>query len=204
MYVDASYMSHSDTKGHSGGVIYIGDIGTFISAYSRKQKLITRSSTESELVAIDEVSVYAKFVAKLVRDLTNSSSKIYIMEDNMSAISMVTNGESNNLSTKHIDKRYYMIKEQLDSGEAVIQYLPTEDMVADFYTNPMTGEKFTKFADMILGGRFHNPKDVREDLPTEINSVFWEHASTYLGEEYYVEEDDIGNDDGYWPGYQPG
>eukprot|EP01035_Chromulina_nebulosa_P068849 gene68849-94353_t len=54
MFVDASFLSHSDLKGHSGCVITLGLDGGIMATLSRKQKILTRSSTESELVAIDD------------------------------------------------------------------------------------------------------------------------------------------------------
>ena len=37
------------------------------------------------------------------------------------------------------------IKDRVDLGEIKIQYLPTEDMVADYFTKPLQGELFIKF-----------------------------------------------------------
>jgi hypothetical protein len=53
-YVDASFAVHGDFKSHTGGAMTYGT-GVPISI-SRKQKLNTRSSTEAELVAVDDVS----------------------------------------------------------------------------------------------------------------------------------------------------
>jgi len=50
-YVDGSHNVHWDCKGHGGAVFSLGRGAT--SSYSRKVKLNTRSSTETELVAAD-------------------------------------------------------------------------------------------------------------------------------------------------------
>ena len=52
-YVDASFAVHPNMRGHTGGGLTMGR-GFPISA-STKQKLNTRSSTESELVGIDDM-----------------------------------------------------------------------------------------------------------------------------------------------------
>jgi hypothetical protein len=52
-WVDASYGAHHDMKSHTGGVMSLGT-GAVYSA-SKKQKLNTKSSTESELVGIDDI-----------------------------------------------------------------------------------------------------------------------------------------------------
>ena len=50
-WVDASYGTHSDCKGHTGMMMSLGK-GAAMSM-SQGQKLNTKSSTESELVRID-------------------------------------------------------------------------------------------------------------------------------------------------------
>ncbi len=52
-YVDASFAVHPNMRGHTGGGLTMGR-GFPISA-STKQKLNTRSSTESELVGVDDM-----------------------------------------------------------------------------------------------------------------------------------------------------
>ena len=41
--------------------------------------------------------------------------------------------------------------DQVKNGNVVIQYCPTENMVANFYTKPLQGKLFYKFRDEILG-----------------------------------------------------
>ena len=52
--IDASFAVHPDFKSHTGAVMTMGRGA--IQSVSRKQKLNTRSSTESELVGVDDVS----------------------------------------------------------------------------------------------------------------------------------------------------
>jgi hypothetical protein len=49
-WIDASFASHVDMKGHSGGTMSIGN--ECIYSTTVKQKLVTRSSTESEVVGV--------------------------------------------------------------------------------------------------------------------------------------------------------
>ncbi len=52
-YVDASFSVHPNMRGHTGGGLTMGR--EFPISMSTKQKLNTRSSTESELVGIDDM-----------------------------------------------------------------------------------------------------------------------------------------------------
>ena len=54
-FIDVSFAVHDDFKSHTGGIMTLGTGAA--PAVSRKQKLNTRSSTESELVAVDDVSI---------------------------------------------------------------------------------------------------------------------------------------------------
>ena len=49
-YIDAAYGSHADGKSHSGLVLKVGNASVIV--VSSKQKIVTKSSTEAELVAL--------------------------------------------------------------------------------------------------------------------------------------------------------
>lgn len=55
-WVDAAFGVHPNFKSHTGAMMSMGS-GAFQS-FSRKQKLNTRSSNESELVGVDDLSVH--------------------------------------------------------------------------------------------------------------------------------------------------
>jgi hypothetical protein len=52
-YVDASFVSHKDLKSHTGAVMTLG-CGS-VCSISTKQKVNSRSSTEAEFIAVDDV-----------------------------------------------------------------------------------------------------------------------------------------------------
>jgi hypothetical protein len=52
-WVDASFAVHPDMKGHTGGILSMGRGAVY--ATSTRQKLVSRSSTESELVGVHDV-----------------------------------------------------------------------------------------------------------------------------------------------------
>ena len=54
-YVDAAFAVHPDFKSHTGGAMTFGQGA--VQNISRKQKLNTKSSTDAELVAADDISV---------------------------------------------------------------------------------------------------------------------------------------------------
>ena len=52
-YVDAEFSVHKDMRSHTGGLMTMVKGGAYVK--SRKQKLNTKSSTEAELVGVDDV-----------------------------------------------------------------------------------------------------------------------------------------------------
>lgn len=75
------------------------------------------------------------------------------MQDNQSAIRLEKNGR--NLCTgnsRHIDIRFFFVKDRVDKKEIFICYCPTDIMLADFFTKPLQGRLFKFFRDIIMGG----------------------------------------------------
>ena len=73
-------------------------------------------------------------------------------QDNQSAIRLERNGKiSNGKRTRAMNIRYFFVTDQVEKGNMVIRYLPTEDMVAEMNTKPLQGKKFKEFRDEILG-----------------------------------------------------
>jgi hypothetical protein len=65
---------------------------------------------------------------------------------------METNGKkSSGKRTRALNIRYFFLTDQAVKGNVTIVYCPTDDMIGDFHTKPLLGEKFRKFQDAILG-----------------------------------------------------
>ena len=61
-WIDAAYAAHPNMRSHAGGCMSLG--GGVIHNTSIKQKLNVKSSTEAELVAVDDV--YHKFCGLII------------------------------------------------------------------------------------------------------------------------------------------
>ena len=93
---------------------------------SWKQKLNKGSSTEAELVGINDALKYIMWGLYFIQAQGFKVKKNILMQDNKSTILMATNGRFSCLKhTKHIKNRYFMIKDKIGKGEIIIQYFPT-------------------------------------------------------------------------------
>ena len=149
-WVDASYAVHHDMKSHTGGVITLGT-GAIMSK-SSKQKLNTKSSTEAELVGASDYTPNAIWAAKFLDAQGYTLTSNTLHQDNQSAMRLEQNGRrSCGKQSRHIDIRYFYLKDLIQRGEIVLKYCPTENMVADFFTKPLQGNLFTKLKAVIMG-----------------------------------------------------
>ena len=149
-WVDASYGVHSDMKSHTGGNMSFG-IGT-IHTKSSKQKLNTKSSTEAELVGVSEYLPHNIWLMNFLEKQGYKPENNVLFQDNQSAMRMEINGRNSCTgNSRHIDIRYFFVKDRVDTGEIKIEYCPTEHMVADFFTKPVQGTLFKSFRNQVMG-----------------------------------------------------
>jgi hypothetical protein len=149
-WVDASYAVHGDMKSHTGGVISFGR-GAVLSK-SSKQKLNTRSSTEAELVGASDY-LPSTIWTKYFLDAQGYEIKDnFYHQDNQSAIKIERNGKlSGSQKTRHIDIRYFWIKDRLIKDNIEIKYCKTEAMLADFFMKPLQGNLFRRLREVVMG-----------------------------------------------------
>jgi hypothetical protein len=73
-YIDAAYALHGDSKSHTGVVIYVGNTLVYVS--SRKQKCMSKSPTEAELIALTDnlglVELFQEFVDYVTKKTTKT------------------------------------------------------------------------------------------------------------------------------------
>ena len=118
---------------------------------SIRQKLNTKSSTESELVATADVLPQIIWTSYFLKEQGCRVEKSVLYQDNQSAILLEKNGKaSSGKRTRHINIRYFFIKDRIDKGEVEVVFCPTEEMVGDFFTKPLQGAKFRKFRKIIM------------------------------------------------------
>jgi hypothetical protein len=148
VYVDASFAVHADMKSHTGIVVTFGGGGIYFR--STKQKLNTTSSTESELVAVTDAMPSLVFVREFLIHQGYDMGPATLYQDNLSTMKLIENGRSNSERTRHINIRYFFVKDRVDGKEVRLQYMPTDDMIADILTKPLQGSKLRELRALLL------------------------------------------------------
>lgn len=74
-----------------------------------------------------------------------------VIQGNEAAIKLAENGFSSAMRTRHINIRYFFVKDRIAKGEIEGKYCPTKLMVADCLTKPVQGQSFIELRDLLLG-----------------------------------------------------
>ena len=107
--IDVSHQVHPDMRSHTGSTMTMGSGGVINN--SVKQKLNTRSSTESELVSINDVMPQILWTNHFLKEQGYGINDTIVYQDNKSPILLAKNGQlSSGKRTKHIKARYFLSK----------------------------------------------------------------------------------------------
>jgi hypothetical protein len=76
----------------------------------------------------------------------------HLFQDNKSAIRIEENGQmSMGRNSKHIEIRYFFVKDRTTGNNIKIRHCPTEKMISDFLTKPLQGSLFREFRAVLMG-----------------------------------------------------
>ncbi|UYV65269.1 hypothetical protein LAZ67_3003763, partial [Cordylochernes scorpioides] len=123
-----------DRRSTSGSAVTIN--GCLVSWRSKKQNCVSLSTMESEYIALAQTTKEILWITQILENLkclTNASRPITVFCDNRAAIEFSKNNIENNRS-KHIDIRYHYIREKVNSGDIHVNYISTNDNLADIFT----------------------------------------------------------------------
>ena len=153
--VDASFNCYENGKGHSGFCLFPDLEGSAAILYkSLKQKTVSKSSTESELVALKEAVQQILNCAELMMEIDKSVNlyPIIVYQDNESAIRLVNQPVVNRQGrSKFVNRSLFQVNENIEKGEIVVIHENTNDLVADFFTKALHGNRYRRFRARIMG-----------------------------------------------------
>ncbi len=149
IYVDASYGAYDDGKGQSAYGFSLGE-GMFL-VKSKKQKVVGKSSTGAEVIAIDDAACEGVHLMNVLKSCGYKCRKAIMNEDNISAIKIVNGGIESMNKTKFMRVRIAHVKEMIEQEGIEVVHCPTNSMIVDILTKPISGNQFKKLRDQMLG-----------------------------------------------------
>ncbi|KAK1613079.1 hypothetical protein QYE76_036752 [Lolium multiflorum] len=139
-YSDANWISDADeTKATSGYLFTLG--GAAVSWKSCKQTIITRSTMEAELTALDTTTVEAEWLRELLMDLPVVEKPIPAIPmncDNQTVIVKVNSSKDNMKSSRHVKRRLKTVRKMRNSGVIALDYIHTSRNLADPFTKGLS------------------------------------------------------------------
>ena len=147
-YYDASYGVHSDMKSHTGACTTIGKGAVYVA--SCKQTIVAKSSTEAEMIAVSDHAGELIAQNEFYIHQCGSNRPAVLYQGNQSTMRLLKNGKSSSDATKHINIRYFWLKDRVDAKDVLVEYMPTRNMPADLFIKPLPGDLFIKLRKSLM------------------------------------------------------
>lgn len=125
-----------DRRSTTGFVIYLGS--NPISWMSKKQTMVSSSSTEAEYRALAATTIELSWVRQILKDLF-----VYLLVapillcDNQFALQLARNLVFHG-RTKHFEVDFHFVREKVASKDIQLQFISSVNQPADLFTKPLT------------------------------------------------------------------
>jgi hypothetical protein len=120
-----------------------------ISWLNRKQTSVALSTAEEEYIAACSTSSEVVWLRKLLAGLFDLELEVTcIFCDNQSCIKLSENPVFHDKS-KHVEIKYHYIRDLVQKGVVKLQYIGTDEQIADVLTKPLSKVKFEYFRDKL-------------------------------------------------------
>ncbi|KAK2978736.1 hypothetical protein RJ640_012191 [Escallonia rubra] len=140
-YSDADYAGcKTERKSTSGGCQFLGH--SLVSWSSKKQNSVALSTTEAEYMAVGACCAQILWMKQTLLDFGLKYDHIPILCDNTSAIDLTKNPIQHS-RTKHIEIKHHFIRDHVQKGDIVLDFVDTNHQLADIFTKPLDSKRFS-------------------------------------------------------------
>ena len=138
-YTDVDWAGDVNARKSTSGYL-VTFAGGAVSWQSKLQKCVALSTTEAEYIAITEASKELLWMKKFFKELGMNQNKYILYCDSQSAIHLSKNPTFHSRS-KHIQVRYYWIRDVLEMKLLQLEKIHTDDNGSDMLTKTVTSQK---------------------------------------------------------------
>lgn len=147
-YTDSDYAGDTDTSRSTSGYVFMMSEAA-VAWSSRKQPVVTLSTTEAEYVAASACACQCVWMKMVLDNFGQTRSKsITVLCDNSSSIKLSKNPVFHG-RTKHIRVRFHFLRDLVKDGEIKLVYCGTKDQIVDIMTKPLKLDTYEKIRRMM-------------------------------------------------------
>lgn len=143
VYTDSDFAGDIDSRKSTSGYVFLMD-NAAVAWLSKKQPIVTLSTTEAEYVAASVCVCQAIWFKRILGELgynVDGSTVIYC--DNTSTIKLSKNPVFHG-RCKHIGVRFHFLRDMVKDEEIQLEHCGSEEQVADIFTKPLKLEAFER------------------------------------------------------------
>lgn len=141
-YCDADFGGCKTDRKSTSGTCFL--LGSSLVAWScKKQNSIALSTTEAEYMAASNACTQILWMKQTLSDYDIALETVALKCDNKSAICLSKNSVLHSRS-KHIDVRHHFLRDHVEKKNICLEYISTEDQMADIFTKPLDQEVHSK------------------------------------------------------------
>jgi hypothetical protein len=147
---DAAYADDVSTRRSTQGMLITLFNGP-IAWQSNRQKTVTTSTTEAELLALSHTAKELKALQRFLNDITfNPGHQVHIACDNKQTIGLMTKDHPQfTTKLKHVDIHRFWLRQEVREGHIHLEWTPTSLMAADGLTKILPRQQHEKFVRML-------------------------------------------------------
>lgn len=158
MYVDSNFQQSAESEENEpepddvlrsrfgGAVLYNGGA---VAWWSQKHGRTCRSSTDSEIIGLDEGARRALWFRQIAMDMgIEGGETIEIFEDNAQAEGFA-NDTKVPKRTKYVNRRYHATRDDVKFGDIKVSKIASKFNIADIFTKPLPPTLFRRFRELL-------------------------------------------------------
>ena len=151
IYSDADFANCVDTRRSVTGYLLVFG-GSPVAWTSRRQPIVTKSTTAAEYVAASQATDELMHFTKLLGDLGVLTKPVLLRQDNQAtAHSLVNPIEDGKM--KYLDIHFHFVRERIALGDIEVRWVDTKRMLADMFTKALGLQLLKDMCGLIgLGG----------------------------------------------------
>jgi hypothetical protein len=142
-FSDSDYAGDAEDRKSTSGYVFLLS-GAAISWSSKKQLVVTLSTTEAEFIAAASCACQGIWLNRILEEVKHAQQgPIMLFYDNNSTIKLSKNPVLHGRS-KHIDVRFHFLRDLTKEGKVELIHCRSAEQIADILTKPLKAESFVK------------------------------------------------------------